>query len=264
MEPENLDLRKIIASLYPRKQGNYREYAFLALGFGYNDTILKQWIQKALTEGEALACHNGVYYRLADASGAEFWARTRLMGQVSGVDVFFRGETRTPFGLVDRLEENVDDPLEGGFYGWSQATVSDPKDTEDPYVGDFPTAFTVPDYARHEDLPLPALRPVQYAAFAKGLSVYVDEADYDLRRSLNISPQSFFPANTLQSWVTFAGKILDTGTRRNGIGGQEFAWAAVEAYGATLDVVANPRTVRGTLTPGGYVSGHFWLMGRLI
>mgnify|MGYP001034236149 CR=1 FL=1 len=258
------DFHKMLASFYPRKQGNYREYAFLALGFPYSEAALKSYVQRALVEGEALACRFGVYYRLADAAGAEVWVRTRLMGQVSGVEVFFSGATSTLFGLENILIENDDDPLEGGFYGWSKAEQTGSDDPEDQFMGDFPTAFSVPDFARHIDLPLPALRPVQYAAFAKGLSAYTDEADFRLRSTMNMASRSFFPSAELQGWVTFAGQILDCGRRTNGISGQEFAWAAVEAFGATLDVVANPRTLRGTLVPGGYVMGHFWLMGRLL
>jgi hypothetical protein len=258
------DLQKLIASRYPRKQGNHREYALLALGFSFSENKLKRYIQRALSEGDALACRQGVYYRLADASGAEFWVHTRHLGSVSGVDVFFAGETSTPFGLEEIRIDDETDPLDGGFYGWSQPVTDSSSNPDYPFDGDFPTAFGVPDFARHLDLPLPALRTVQYAAFAKGLTAFLDESDFDLRVPVKISSRSFFPVDELNAWVTFAGQILECGRRRNGLTGQEFDWAAVQAYGATLDIVANPRTVRGVLVPGGFVMGHFWLRGRLL
>lgn len=264
MEFDLSDLKNLLRSRSLHRQSNHREYALLALGFSYSENKLKQYISRALCEGDALACRQGVYYRLSDVSGAQFWVRTQHLGQVSGVDVFFEGETSTPFGLEDIRMDDDYDPLDGGFYGWSQAVADSSGDPETPFTGDFPTAFGVPDFARHLDLPLPALRAVQYAAFAKGISAFVDESDFSLRSPWKIASRSFFPVDELNSWVTFAGEVLDCGMRRNGISGREFAWAKVQAYGATLDVAANPRTVRGTLVPGGYVMGHFWLRGRLL
>lgn len=263
MSTEGFDFGKLFQAFFPRKRGNYREYAFLALGFQYRHSVLKNWIKLALDQGEALACREGVYYRLADVSNAEFWVRTSLMGQVGGVDVFYNGKSSIPFGLQERLPSASGDLLEGGFYGESNTWQVNEADLENPFLGDFPVAFTVPDYARLSNLALPALRLVRMTAFAKGLSAFVDESDFRLRSHLRVASQSFFPAAELQAWSTFSGKVLETAVLKNELTGQDFCWALVEAYGAILDVVVNPRTLRGTLVPDGYVLGHCWLMGRV-
>jgi hypothetical protein len=65
-------------------------------------------------------------------------------------------------------------------------------------------------------------------------------------------------------YADFAGKVLKSELRTNHSGSGNFWWALVQTYdGATIDVVADPTTLRDAPKTGAIMAGRYWLTARL-
>jgi hypothetical protein len=120
----------------------------------------------AATQGEPVQVSGGAYYRWTPGAGVELWAQVDQSGQLIGLNPHFGGAAHMMVGLIKPIARERDSALDGAFYGWA-----DPAENE-PDNGQYPFAFDLPDFKRHDRLALPAIVSVQIAAFAHSLSAF--------------------------------------------------------------------------------------------
>jgi hypothetical protein len=185
--------------------------------------------------------------------------------------------------------------LNPGFDGEGRVEVDIVADASDPdwkpfeiaisarFAGEeTPLVFDLADPAEAARLEPGGKVTMEIAAFSYEPTVHPDETAYyraqegsQVRYAANFFiPSGLFKAsvgglipdnsNLPQAYADFAGTVLKSEFRMNGVGKGRFWWALVRTYGgATFDVVIDPKTIRGELKAGSIVSGRFWLSARL-
>jgi hypothetical protein len=221
-------------------------------------------------DSERIEVSDGAYLRWSSASGAELWLQIDGDNGLLGMNPHFVGESSTRVALTARLRRPGSTTLDGAFHGWA-----DPQGGE-VEGGAYPFVFDAPDFRRHDALTLPAAVEVQIAAFAHELSIFRSEREFRDSQTgeVKFATQSFIPSGLFtpggadsgppEARAIFTGRILRAETRWNESMNRPFHWALVETYGATFDVVIDPDLVEEEPTPGGVLSGSFWLSGTLL
>jgi len=179
----------------------------------------------------------------------------------------FAGRSSVRIGLTARLASPGPSELDGSFHGWADP-AGDAPDT-----GCYPLVFDAPDYRLHEELPLPARKDVQIAAFAHAITAFETVAAYDASQTddLKYSSQSFIPVGLFtpagdstvqpQARAIFTGHVLAADEKINVLTGRAFYWALVETLGGVYDVVIDSSLLPSAPAVGGVISGSFWLSG---
>jgi hypothetical protein len=219
---------------------------------------------------ERLAVPNGEYFRWSDPSGAEIWLQVNANNELIGMNPHYAGRSTVRVGLTARLASAGPSELDGSFHGWADP-AGDAPDT-----GCYPFVFDAPDYRLHEELPLPAQKQVQIAAFAHEIAAFETVAAYEASQTddLKYASQSFIPSGLFtsapesavrpQALAIFAGHVLAAEEKINVLTGSPFYWALVETLGGAYDVVIDSDLLPGLPKVGGVISGSFWLSGRII
>ena len=219
---------------------------------------------------EGVPVERGTYLPWSSDSGAEVWLQVDRDGDIVGIAPHFSGPACFNAGLTSPVARPGQTALDGSFHGWAS-----PLD-EDPETGCYPFVFDVPDYGCHRDLALPALVPVQVAAFAHEIEVHesVEAFDSAQARGAKMASRSFIPAGLFrpdgeaadppEAYGVFAGHVVESAKQHNEMSGKSFYWALVESYGANFDVVIDPTLTEAEPRAGGVVFGSFWLSGRPI
>lgn len=228
------------------------------------------WGAQVVRDGRAVG--DGGEYRVLDSdAGPQLWAAVNRRGRVAALTPHFAGGARCRARLSDRIERAEETRFEGGFDGWAVAEYA--RTPEDPSSDVTPLRFDVPDALQHRFLRLPALAEVQIAAFAVQSFWHrsLEEFHRDEAMSeLPLAGQAFVYADVFDETdepstvPLFSGRVHDTAVRVNEHTGLGFRWALVETLVGLLDVVADLAVVEGEPTPGGIVSGTFWLSGRIV
>jgi len=225
---------------------------------------------RTVDQGRALDTPGGSYIVWDMGGGAELWAQVDGDSSLIGLNPHFRGLGRMEVRLDHTVERASDSPLDGAFYGWAE-----PSDDAEAQ-GAYPLVFDVPDMLAWGELALPATRTVQISAFAHDIAVFADDAAYRAAQSSQslMAEESFIPAGLFpldgdpnaapRSEAVFSGHVLATQVLTNAQTGEEFAWAHVQTYGGTVDVVVDPALLAAPLVVGGVVRGSFWLSGRVV
>ena len=223
-------------------------------------------------EATTIDVKRGTYLRWAPGSGEELWLLRNRRGALIGLNPHFTGSSSVRVGLVERVEQPDDSPLDGAFFAWGGAE-------DEPWDGVCQLVFDCPDAASHADLKLPALATAQIAAFARSIDVHESQeafAHAQEGEDLPFASQSFLPsglfADELEpdgggsrtSEVIFSGHVVDSSVRTNSLTGLDYVWAAVETLGGVYDVVADQELLPEPPAPGAVVMGTFWLSGRLV
>jgi hypothetical protein len=217
----------------------------------------------AATQGEPIQVSGGTYYRWSPGAGVELWAQSDQDGQLIGLNPHFGGAARMRVGLLERIARERDSALDGAFYGWVDPAENDPEN------GQYPFAFDVPDFKRHDALLLPAIATVQIAAFAHSLSAFESDEAFQAREpdKVKMAAESCIPSGTFssppKSTVIFNGHVRNTTRLTNPHTERSFYWARVRTLGGEFDVVADPGIVNGAIVQGGVIGGSAWLSGRI-
>ena len=218
----------------------------------------------AATQGEPVQVSGGMYYRWSPGAGVELWAQADQDGRLIGLNPHFNEAARMGVGLINPIARERDSALDGAFYGWADPAENAPDN------GEYPFAFDLPDFKRHDRLALPAIVNVQIAAFAHTLTVFESEEAFHARGSdeMKMAAESCIPSGTFssppKSTVIFNGHVLEAAQLTNPHTQQMFWWARVRTLGGEFDVVADPEIVESAIIQGGVIGGSVWLSGRII
>jgi hypothetical protein len=215
----------------------------------------------AATQGEPIQVNGGTYYRWSPGAGVELWAQVDQDGRVIGLNPHFGGAAQMRVGVTRRNARERDSALDGAFYGWADPEENDPEN------GQYPFAFDLPDFKRHDYLALPAIVNVQLAAFAHSLSAFESDEAFRSGETHMMAAESCIPSGTFssppQSTVVFYGHVLEAAQLANPHTERTFYWARVRTLGGEFDVVADPEIVKGAIVVGGVIGGSAWLSGRI-
>lgn len=241
-----------------------------SIGFPLETSIeLLELAAQAAKNGVPIEAGRGTYIRWSTSVGAELWAQADPDGNLMGLNPHYSGDAKLRVRLEDRIVYPGAPVLDGAFYGWANP------DSSRAERGDYPLVFDTPDYDLHRLLELPAVMDVQLSAFARELHAFGGETEYRASRwGETFAAESFVPSGLFkpdgesvdppQADAIFVGHVLGTSLLTNPVTGAEFYWARVRTLGGEVDVVADPKVLRGSLVEGGVVWGWFWLSGRLL
>lgn len=218
----------------------------------------------------ALAVKKGRYFRWTGSGGEELWLQVNAHGELIGINPHFDGQSRIRVGVTTRVSRKRDTELDGAFHAWASPG-------EEPTDGAYPFIFDTPDAASYLDLEVPSIVEAQITAFAHELSLFDSEEEQAAAETgggLKLASRSFIPSGLFSdkehqgaepaAEAVFTGQILQVESRANELTGKPFLWALVDTLGGQFDVVADPVLVERDPVVGGFLSGSFWLSGRLI
>lgn len=221
-------------------------------------------------KASALALKKGTYFRYTGAGGEQLWLQVNADREIMGMNPHFDGPSRIRVGVTARVSRASDTELDGAFHAWASPA-------DNPMEGEYPFIFDSPDAALYPDLEVPSIVEAQITAFAHELSLFDSEAAYDAANTgegPKLASRSFIPSGLFiepgqqggepAAEAVFTGQILQFETRTNEHTGHPFLWALVDTLGGQFDVVADPALVEQPPVVGGFLSGSFWLSGRLI
>jgi hypothetical protein len=228
-------------------------------------------IMRVLENVAEIPCPRGTYYKFADASGAAIYLQGNREHELIGFNPHFEGKSRRLVSLTKAIEKESSE-LDGAFHAWAA-----PPD-ESGETGEYPFVFDVPDFRVNEDLTFPRNAEIQLAAFASSeFQIFADErAFYDSQEAdVKFASKSFIPSGLFNpnetepsrpplAFGVFTGEIKAFELKTNKLTGENFYWFLVETLGGEVDVVADPRLIAAEPQNGGYLSGQFWLSGKLI
>lgn len=232
-----------------------------------DDTSLAHFATQAIQNGSEEHAVLGRYYRWEMGDGVELWVQINSDDEIISVNPHFVGTSQLRVGLTARIRTQMPNDLDGGFYGWLQ----DQNEQQVPFV------FDVPNYLQHNDLQLPAIVPVQLAAFAHQVRAYRNAAEFELAHyqdDIQFPTKSFVPtglfnpdgtlnANPLP-YAFITGVVVATRTFTNPFTALRFLWAQVATVGGRFDMVCDPDICDGVLMRNSVIKGNFWLSGRLL
>ena len=243
---------------------------FVSIGFhAETEQEFLALAEQVVADCTTLEVPNGRYLHWTSECGAELWLQVDRWNELAGMKPHFVGPPGMKAGLTRRIRQADCSDLDGGFHAWADPAP------EQPEEGTYPFVFDAPDYDRHERLKLPCLFDVQLAAFAHSLVAFDSEHAFQAAQDpeARFPVESFIPAGLFSpdgspteppvAFAVLSGRVLTTRLHENPITGANFRSARIRTLGGELDLVVASEIVRGDISPGGVVTGSFWLSGRL-
>lgn len=219
---------------------------------------------------ETIDVAEGHYLKWAPPTGEQLWLQLKRSGDAMGMNPHFAGASEVRALLEARVTRKTHTPLDGTFLAWAN-----PADDGSP-GGEYPFAFDCPDASTNDDLTLPAVVPLQMAAFAQQLTVHASERAYaadQASQGTAFPSRSFIPSGLIspsgepvsppESHALIVGHVLEASPRQNSVSGEMYWWALLDTVGGTFDVVVDPSLLTGPIAAGNVLSGWFWLSGRV-
>lgn len=240
-----------------------------------NEQDVNVLITETIKYVESIRCPQGFYLRFADPSGAEMYLQGNNDQELIGFNPHFAGKSRRRVGITAKIQRDSSE-LDGGFHAWA-----DPTDETDIESGAYPFVFDVPDFRMAPVETLPAIYEIQLTAFASNdLQTYENEAAFAAARNpdaqnstkyfISTGLQAFENAgdkidlNLVRPIAMFAGEIKEFELKTNDLTGEKFYWLLIETLGGEADVVADLKLISAEPAVGGFITGQFWLSGKVI
>lgn len=229
-----------------------------AVGFPvHSDGEFRALCEVASRFGKWHKFRDGYHIHWGPDRGVEFWGRTDRRRRPLGGQPHFLGTGRV-WMTVERVI-----PGESRMEGVVVGRV-DPEAREG---GGPRLVVALPDYGMtgplldSENL----VAKLQVAAFAEKLACFPDEADFARRAGRAAEVDSIRPLGAApEARARVAGRIESAETRHNAMSGDPFWVLSVRVRDNWVDVVADPKDVRGRPEVGGIVVGNFFLSGQAI
>jgi hypothetical protein len=252
----------------------------IGFAFANEDEFRKSMIECAANASANLNCAGGTYGIWQSRSGAEIWFHLGKTAdgevEIFGLTPFFSGASDVTVEIIGPIHRASDNDFEGAFHAWVTTDAGGEKL--------YPLIFDAIDFAAHKDATWPSLARARLCGFARELVAFADEAAYHAARSDNDDPQlsskAFIPiglfaaeqngeagtsavATTPASTALLTGRIAEFRELKNEATERPFLWMLVETLDATLDIVADPDIVSGSIVEGGTIETTVLLFGRL-
>ena len=218
------------------------------------DEQINDMIISILPDATKLECDDGFYLRFTDQSGAEMYLQGNKSQEMIGFNPHFLGTGRNRIHLVKSIEREASE-LDGGFLAEFR-----------PISGEaIQFVFDAPDFKtlKFRDIALEA--EVQLTAFATNDFTVDPEGGEEIFRAVDLLPGAEPPADlsTTRPAAQISGRIRSSEARTNTRTGHGFQSLQIESKGLIIDVAVDPFLVTTELIPGKFVSGGFWLSGRV-
>lgn len=243
---------------------------FDAIGFKASDfKDFTRFLDLADEKGFHPQSPRGLYVYWPVGAGIEFWIAFDKQQKPLSFHPHYLGSSRVTVKLLRMIE------VESFLSGELHVEVNPRSDG----TFDYPLVFQVPswDYTHsilHEKIPQgtgPAVFTAQITAFANELRCYDSEEAYytSPAEQKTFSANYFVPTglfvegNVPNPSAGFAGRVLQTRVLTNPATAQKTLYLSVQTFGMVIDVVADPKIVKGRPKLGGTVSGQFSLSGRM-
>lgn len=238
---------------------------------GFRVESQDDFVQLARTvfhDAEPIPVPNGHYLCWTGAGGEQLWLQLNPQGEFIGMHPHFDGRARLRARLETRIGRDNHTVLDGAFHAWASP--------DDMTPGAYPFVFDAPDAARYADIEIPGIAEAQVTAFAHELALFDSEDAYSASQGdgLQLASRSFIPSGMFRpdghedtppaALAIFTGQILQAEIRTNTVSGMQFWWGLVDTFGGRYDVVADPVLLDRQPVVGGFLSGTFWLSGRLV
>lgn len=218
------------------------------------DEQINDMIISILPDAQKLECDEGFYLRFTDPSGAELYLQGNKSQEMIGFNPHFLGTGSNQILLLKSISREASE-LDGGFLAEFRSGDEDA----------FQFVFDVPDFKtlRFRDVSVEA--NVQLTAFATNDFTVDDEGGDSMFRAVDLLPGAAAPADLspIRPAAEISGRIVSSESRTNSKTRHGFHSLQVECGGLVIDVAVDPFLVTAELAPGKYVSGGFWLSGRI-
>lgn len=244
---------------------------FSVIGFKLNSEEEFMGLVGKLAEGsEQIKAKKGKYLFWSDGTGAEMWLQVGRFKKLIGANPHFKGTSVVKVAITNQVFRPGQSVLDGAFHAWA-----DPEDG-DPESGIYPFVFDCPDFRIYKKMKLPFYAQVQVAAFPHTIEYFETEEAFAQSQDteMKFSPQSFVPAGLFAAaeqgsdapgaFAVINGIVSSSKELTNSLSGERFYWAEIESAGGTYDVVIDPVMLEDIPSPGGVISGDFWLSGRIL
>jgi hypothetical protein len=225
--------------------------------------------RKCIDHGRVLKTVCGSYIRWEVGGGVELWGQLNEQDELLAINPHFSGQTRVSAGLIAGVERRLS-PMDGGYLCWAQPFGSD------PVSGLFQFVFDTPDFLLHKNLPLPAIRSLQLAAFAQQCNVFANEDDYNSRAArfkITLPSSAFLPLGLADrnrqplaeplALAMLCGQVLDAAEQKNADSKLPFWLLRLRTSNGEIDVVSDPELLPNGAKPGNILQASVWLSGRL-
>jgi hypothetical protein len=247
---------------------------FACIGFPVQD-MGGYWdlARRAAQEGERTVAANGsALVRWTPGTGVEIWAHVTPAGDVVGAVPFY--STGHPHRIsVIGAGDDPDEEMEGWIDGWLE-----PVEDDEPFSGAFPLRADLVNYAltRTRLVSFPTVQRVELAALAHEAELFDSEDAYarapgDVYRMPlgSFTSAAHFGADERlegfqESTALFSGRITSAQAQANPVTGARFWEIQVMPHGVTLHVCADEETLGGQPAEGRFLSGSFWMLGKLL
>jgi len=217
------------------------------------DEQINDMIVSVLPDSEKLDCEGGFYLRYSDPSGAEMYLQGNASHEMIGFNPHLRGDVTNNL-LIKKSVQREASELDGGFL----AEFEDPSKEKLAFVFDAPDFKTI----RFRDIQFEA--KVQLVAFATNDFTIEDDIASRFRPvDLPNSSEPPIELSAVRPAAEISGRIRKAERRINKKTGHDFFALEVEVLGLTIYVAVDPFLVTADPSPGQWVSGGFWLSGRM-
>jgi len=241
------------------------------IGFGFkNPNEFLEFVQQVvnLDGNKGFTSPNGHYMLWETGNGVELWIHADKALQLNGCGIHFRGEGQIRAHVTQTFIAG-NTPLHGCLYGWLN-----PSDENNPYSGELPFASSVPnfDYIAEPLLRSPMVT-LQIAAFVeKEIRCYMSDGAYHAVRGRSTAPSEVFEPDWSKgdepgepsAMAVCGGRVLAVEMRTNPATNLPFYAILVKTRGGTIDMVADPESLRGRPVVGGIVQANCWLSAAVL
>ncbi|HSW97093.1 MAG TPA: hypothetical protein VLF89_04680 [Candidatus Saccharimonadales bacterium] len=247
------------------------------IGFNVKDqSEFMQIAQHTFEKGKRVGAYNGSYIKWQLKSGAELWLQLNDQGEVIGMTPGFLGESSRKVSIIYSATGH-EGTLDGSFKAWADPVDENPETGQYPFLFESPHFYTVPNFD------FPYLTNIQLTAFAEKIECFDIEKEYyksDIAqlggknkegKPLQFASNSFIPIGSFvskgkreQAVAKFTGRIIKFEERKNEFTENSFIWMIVDTLGGEIDIVTDPSLLNKKPVVGGYVSGTFWLSGKIL
>lgn len=243
-----------------------------SIGFAYDDDETFTADMTKLAEQAAAGGSGKAYAVWHSPNGAELWFHVKADGsQIVGLTPFFDGTSKVSIRVQAIFQRPGDSDFEGAVTAWVA-----PGDDEQ---GTYPIVFDAPDYLAIPRSPEPFVGNARIVGFAHQLRAFPNAEAYSEAQpdDLKFAPQAFIPIGMFategedgddapppSSSAMVTGTVSAHKVLSNDITGQTFHALAVETLEATIDIVADPAIMEGTISKGCTVEVSCTLFGRLL
>jgi hypothetical protein len=207
-----------------------------------DETAINEMIIHVLEVARPVPNARGFYLIYSDPSGAEIFLQGNFDQELVGFNPHFAGDSNIQMTLIDEIERDSSE-FDGGFRA---------------RAGDIEFVFDVPDFRMVPGDGAPRTARVQLTAFASN-DLAVGTAGEGSLAAVP-PPDETVPARPV---VVLAGELTASEKRRNELSGEDFYVFRLAVPIGEIDVVCDPKWIRSEPRPGDFVSGTFWMSGRV-